>query len=171
MVMRRVILEKHNPLWETQYRREISLFREFLSGELLAAYHIGSTAIPAIRAKPVIDILLVVKSIQKLDDYNRRFEEIGYEAKGEFGIKGRRFFQKGGDARTHHVHVFETGDPQISRHVRFRDYLLANAQAARDYEKLKMQLAGQYKRDADAYVRGKAEFIGVIDNVCRNLES
>jgi len=74
-------------------------------------------------AKPIIDILLVVKSLNNIDNYTKELFQLGYEAKGEYGFVGRRFFQKGGDNRTHHVHVFEEGNPEIERHVLFVEYL------------------------------------------------
>lgn len=167
--MRKIVLENYNKKWKALYLEEICLIKEFLSGELISNHHIGSTAIPEIKAKPVIDILLEVKSIQKLDDYNSYFENISYEVKGEYGIKGRRFFQKGGDERTHHVHIFEKGNPEIIRHIRFRDYMINNKQKALEYEKLKVELCQKYLNDPESYSNGKSEFIRLIEKeITRN---
>ncbi|MBT2770872.1 GrpB family protein [Halomonas sp. ISL-60] len=77
-------------------------------------------SVPGLEAKPVIDIIPVVNDIKLVDEYNHFMQEIGYEPKGENGITGRWFFQKGGDNRTHHVHTF-------------RDYLREHAKAVQEY--------------------------------------
>jgi GrpB-like predicted nucleotidyltransferase (UPF0157 family) len=85
---------------------------------------------------------------------------LGYQPKGEFGIPGRRFFIKGNDsARTHHVHVFQTGDPEVERHLGFRDYMIAHPQEAQAYHRLKEELAQKFPEDIESYIEGKDGFI------------
>jgi GrpB-like predicted nucleotidyltransferase (UPF0157 family) len=86
--------------WPNLYEQEISLLREVLSHEIVRAHHIGSTAVPGLAAKPVIDILLEVQSVERLDTFDNAMERIGYQPQGEFGIPGRRYYPKGGDERT-----------------------------------------------------------------------
>ena len=93
----------YDPSWEEKFNREARLIEEILGGELVAIHHIGSTAVKGLAAKPIIDIMPVVKDVSRADGFNARFEEIGYEAMGEFGIAGRRYFRKGGDERTHQL--------------------------------------------------------------------
>jgi GrpB-like predicted nucleotidyltransferase (UPF0157 family) len=161
--MRKLQLQNHNPHWKILYDQEITRIQSFLKDELIKAHHIGSTAIPNIKAKPTIDILLEVKSIERLDAYTTYFEALSYEAKGEFGIPGRRFYQKCGDNRTHHVHAFETNNPEILRHIRFRDYLINHPQIALQYQALKLKLIEQFPNDPQAYTKGKSDFIQSID--------
>jgi GrpB-like predicted nucleotidyltransferase (UPF0157 family) len=163
--MRKLQLQNHTPHWKTLYDQEIIRIQSFLKDELIKAHHIGSTAIPTIKAKPTIDILLEVKSIETLDAYTANFKKLGYEPKGEFGIPGRRFYQKGGDNRTHHIHAFETNNPEIQRHIRFRDYLINHPQIALEYQTLKLKLIEEFPNDPQAYTKAKSDFIQSIDKL------
>lgn len=153
----------HNSNWKGEFYKEAERIRNTMKDEIVGIHHIGSTSIPGIYAKPVIDILAEVKDISKVDDYNSRMQELGYIAKGEFGINGRRFFIKGLYERTHHIHVFQTGNPEIARHLRFRDYMIAHPDDARAYEELKKELACKYRYDPAGYVDGKDTFIKEVD--------
>lgn len=132
---------------------------------LLALHHIGSTSIPNMWAKPVIDMLAVVRQLAVLDDLSSAIEQLGYEAMGEFGIPGRRYFRRGDAAgrRTHQLHAFAEGSPHIARHLAFRDYLRAHADVAAEYAALKRRLAEQHPEDIAAYMDGKDAFIKEIE--------
>jgi GrpB-like predicted nucleotidyltransferase (UPF0157 family) len=90
---------------------------------------------------------------------------LGYEAMGEFGIPGRRYFRKNDEEgiRTRQVHIFQSGSPQITRHLAFRDYLIAHPEDARSYSELKRRLAEEHPLNPDAYMGGKDAFIKDID--------
>ena len=93
--------------WVKQFEKEEKILKIIFGNELLEIYHIGSTTIPTIGyAKPVIDILIVVKDIEKIDLYDEAMIIQGYEPRGENGIPGRRYFSKGKNNRTHHIHIF-----------------------------------------------------------------
>ncbi|TLS38198.1 GrpB family protein [Pseudalkalibacillus caeni] len=160
---RKVYLEEHNPEWKNKYLEEEEKIKGIFGGQLENSYHIGSTSISGIKAKPVIDILLEVKDIHEVDRLNNAMEQLGYEAMGEHGIEGRRFFRKGGNNRTHHIHVFEKGNSEIKRHVNFRDYMRAHPEEARKYESLKAELAQKYCDDMEKYAESKSEFIREMD--------
>ncbi|HEC85849.1 MAG: GrpB family protein [Candidatus Parabeggiatoa sp. nov. 1] len=162
--MRIIEVVEYNPLWTELYNKEAEKIRSLLGTILIRVHHMGSTAIPKMAAKPIIDILLEVKDVKALDGYEKRFEYLGYEPKGEFGIEGRRFYQKGGEQRLHHIHAFNTGHPEVQRHLRFRDYLASHPKQAKDYEQLKRQLASIYPTSPENYSTGKAAFIRQIDN-------
>jgi len=135
-----------------------------LGPELLAIHHIGSTAIPGTKAKPIIDILVEVRDVERLDGFNEALNALGYESLGEHGIPGRRFFRKPGEfTRTHHVHAYGRGHPEIERHLNFRDYLIAHPEEAQAYSRLKESLAREYSEDGEAYTEGKTAFIREID--------
>lgn len=153
----------HDPNWSRQYKEEAERITNILDKEIAAIHHIGSTAIPNISAKPIIDILIEVTSIERIDSYNLLMESIGYIPKGEYGIIGRRFFTKGENPRTHHLHIFEAGNLEIERHLNFRDYMIAHQLEAEEYSQLKAQLAEKYRYDIDAYIAGKDSFIKSID--------
>ena len=156
--MWKIKLQSHNANWKTRYQKEIALLQSFLSTEIVSTHQIGSTVIRNIKAKPVIDILLEANSIQRLDAYNKKLIAIGYEVIGEFGVTGRRFYQKGGDNRTHHVPTYQRGNPEIERHIRFRDYITNNRHKALEYEALKIKLCQLFAQDPQSYSEGKSEF-------------
>jgi len=155
----------HDPNWSDKFREEAMHIATALGENVVAVHHIGSTSIPRIYAKPVIDILVEVKDVQAVDADSLAMESLGYEVMGEFGIPGRRYFRKddSGGNRTHQIHTFETVSNQVIRHLAFRDYLIAHPEEAREYSDLKRQLAADHPTDADAYIDGKDPFIQEID--------
>lgn len=91
----------YRPEWAEMYAAEAEKIREVLGENLIEIHHIGSTAVKGLKAKPIIDILAVVSDLVSLDGKNSEFEKAGYECMGEFGIRGRRYFRKGEEIRTH----------------------------------------------------------------------
>jgi len=158
----------HDSNWEQKFKEEAKKIEKIFKEIFVDIHHIGSTAIPLVKAKPIIDIMVEVKDINKVDSYNKQMEELGYEALGKYGIPKRRFFQKGGNNRTHHVHIFEKGNLQIKRHIDFRDYLISHPKVARKYSLLKEKLAKKYRYDIDKYQEGKNIFIKKIDTLLSN---
>lgn len=163
-MVRQIAVENYDPNWVEKYTRAAQRLKSVFGAELTAIYHIGSTAIPGIMAKPIIDILIAVRDIELVDALNPALQQLGYEACGEFGIPGRRYFRRGGDERTHHVHVFQQGNAHISRHLAFRDYLCAHPEDALAYSDLKVRLAAAHRDDIHAYMEGKHAFIQAIDH-------
>ena len=106
--MMRVQVVAHDPGWQAEFQLEASLIAEALGEIVVQIHHIGSTAIPGIAAKPILDFLLEVRDLAKLDDKRFAMEELGYEAMGEFGLPGRRYFRKddGSGTRAHQVHSY-----------------------------------------------------------------
>ena len=161
----RIQMVPHNPKWRQEFEREAAQITVAAGDTVVTVHHIGSTAIPTIYAKPVLDLLLVVQSVDALDARQPEMEALGYEARGEYGIPGRRFFRRDnaeGD-RTHQIHAFETGSPQIVRHLAFRDYMIAHLDTAQEYSDLKRRLAAEHPNDIEAYMDGKDTFIQEID--------
>ncbi len=162
----RIYMVPHDPKWRQEFENEARRIADALGDGMVAeVHHIGSTAILDIYAKPVIDILLVVANHAELDAKQAAMESLGYEALGEFGIPARRYFRRDNEQgdRTHQVHAFELGSPQIGRHLAFRDYLIAHPKEAQAYSDLKRALAAQHPNDTEAYMDGKHEFIQEID--------
>jgi len=158
--MKRIEVVPHSPGWAAGFRSESERLRAALGEEVVAVHHVGSTAIPGISAKPIIDILLAVREVERLDDLGPEMAALGYEARGEFGIPGRRFFVKSaGPRRTHHVHAFATGSPGLERHLAFRDYMISHPENASAYGRLKEGLAQEFPTDIEAYMDGKDAFI------------
>lgn len=150
--------------WSVLFEAEAARLAVVFGDELLSIHHMGSTAIPGVWAKPVIDILPIVRDIERIDSYNERMIALGYVPKGEYGIRGRRFFnQEIGSRRLFNVHVYQEGNSEIARHLDFVEYLKAHPAAAATYAQLKRGLAEQYGDDIDHYVTGKTEFVRGID--------
>ena len=145
--------------WPKVYQDEERALQNALGSTFDTSYHIGSTSIPKLAAKPVIDILLVVPDLTQLDELASRFELLGYEVMGEYGIRGRRYYRKGGNRRTHQIHAFKTGDSNITRHIAFRDYLIAHPNVMIEYQVLKQKLALTCENDIARYCDGKDSFI------------
>ncbi len=166
--MRHIVVLPHDPTWAGAFEAEAALLRPVFGINLVALHHIGSTAIPGIHAKPVIDILPVVMDIAAVDALNPKMEALGYQPKGEYGIPGRRFFMKDIDGvRSHHVHAFEQGDSEIERHLNFAAYLRAHPEEAQEYSQLKIELAQQFPHDIDGYCEGKDALIRALDEKAR----
>jgi GrpB-like predicted nucleotidyltransferase (UPF0157 family) len=164
-MIRKVELIPHNPDWHSLFETELKQITIALSENVITIHHIGSTSIETIYAKPIIDILVEVSLIAKVDEQNSLMQLLGYQCMGEFGIKDRRFFLKDNPAgiRTHHVHVFEVNSAQIVRHLAFRDYLSVHLEEAQAYSSLKQSLAEKYPDDIEGYMDGKHDFIQEID--------
>jgi len=157
----RIQVVAHNPAWRDEFKAEARRITRALGDLVIHLHHIGSTAIPGIFAKPIIDFLMEVDDIVELDDRSLVMEELGYEPMGEFGIPGRRYFRKNNASgvRTHHVHAFEADSTEVERHLAFRDYMMAHPEEAQAYSDLKRKLAQEYPDDIEAYMDGKDPFI------------
>ena len=161
---RKVEVVPYNPAWHEMYQTEAAGLLPLLGENLVAMHHIGSTAVPGLAAKPTIDILAVVCSHDRLDACCPALQGLGYQAKGENGISGRRYFQKlEGEAHRVHIHAYQVGHSDITRHLNFRDYLRAHPKEARAYQALKESLAARYTTDPNRYTAGKSDFIRAAD--------
>ncbi|MGL4490082.1 MAG: GrpB family protein [Rhizobiaceae bacterium] len=156
-----IILEDHNLNWHVQFELEAGRIQIVLGEIAVTVHHIGSTAIPSILAKPIIDILVEVRSLDELDAASAKMSELGYEVMGAFGIEGRRYFRKldSTGTRTHHVHAFMHGSDHVIRHLAFRDFLIAYPSTAREYSDLKARLVSSPLISRDTYMDGKSPFI------------
>ena len=160
----KVEVVEYSSKWPIMFQAEALKIKNILRDELIDIYHIGSTAVENLKAKPIIDIMPVVRDITKVDKYNKEFEALGYEHKGEFGIAGRRYFRKGLTVRTHQIHIFEISNTRdIDRHLAVRDYLRTHPQNAFEYGQLKSKLAALYPFDNRAYCDGKNTFVKELE--------
>lgn len=163
--MSKVEVVPHDPRWRDAFEAEAKRVAAALGENVVAVQHIGSTAIPNIYAKPVIDLLVEVGDIAGVDGRSSAMESLGYEVMGEYGIPGRRYFRKDDreGIRMHHVHAFEAGSAEAERHLAFRDYMLAHPDDARRYSELKRKLAEEHPQSIDGYMDGKDGFIKEMD--------
>ncbi len=151
----------HDPSWKKKYLDESERFRQALGQNVVAIHHIGSTSIPDVFAKPIIDVLIEVLRIGHVDDHCDLMSDLSCESMGEYGIAGRRYFRKHGPngRRTFHVHVFETSSIYVTRHIAFRDFLLAHPEKAEEYSDLKLRLVSTNDVPTIDYQTLKAPFI------------
>lgn len=157
--MRKIEVVAHSKNWIKIFEAEKRLIVQSIPIGDLCVHHIGSTSVSGLAAKPIIDILLEVSNVEMLDQFNKQFESIGYECKGEFGISGRRYFQKGGDNRSHQIHAFSRGSADATRHLAFKDYLIAHKGIAEEYAALKYRAAEGCNNDINTYCDLKNDFV------------
>lgn len=152
-----------NPQWRDWAKEEIGLLSEFLSEYYPIVNHIGSTAIPGIQAKPIIDILVEISPNADWQGVRKVMETAGYICMSS--SENRMSFNKGytpqGYAeKVFHVHIHAMGD---NDEIAFRNYLNSNPAVAKEYEKLKLSLLPKYRNDRDGYTEAKSEFVkGII---------
>jgi GrpB-like predicted nucleotidyltransferase (UPF0157 family) len=160
-----IVVVSYDPAWPGMFREEAARIAAVFGDELLSIHHIGSTSVSGLSAKPIIDIMPIVRDIETVDSFNEAMIELGYDPRGEYGISGRRFFVKRNEAgeRTHHVHAYEPDNPEVARHLEFRDYLIAHPEAAEQYAELKYMLAKQFRYDRESYTNSKTPFIREIE--------
>lgn len=158
----KIVLLPHSPVWKALYGKEKQILQGSFGKFPIRFHHIGSTAIPGCCAKPIIDILGVTNDVLQMDAFNDSLEEVGYIALGEYGMKQRRFFRKR-LAPYVNLHIFEGSDPEVARHLRFRDYLIFHSDEVNHYSDLKRKLSSTNAADIGRYVLGKEAFIKNID--------
>ncbi|EPK7360996.1 GrpB family protein [Kluyvera ascorbata] len=157
--MRIIEVVDYDTQWLSLFAEESALLQAALEKKIAKIHHVGSTSIPGMAAKPVIDILLEVVDPEALDSLNIAMENAGYMARGEYGIPNRRYFSKGGEQRSHQVHAFVIGDQHIIKLLAFRDYLIKNKEIAQQYNEIKRAAALASENDIRRYSAFKAGFI------------
>ena len=157
-----VRLLAYDPLWPMMFEAEAERIEAACAGLAIRLEHVGSTSVPGMSAKPIIDILTGRPPQSRPEPYIAALRQLGYEHKGAFGVPGREYFRRG-TPRSHHVHLVSWSSAVWRDTLRFRDLLRADAAIARDYEALKRDLAIANANDRRAYTEGKGPFIrGVI---------
>jgi len=158
-----VKLVKHNLKWRQSFEREAKKLRKVFGREALAIQHVGSTAIPGILTKPIIDIVLVVPLLQKAKRYVNKLKAIGYALKKNDTKEERLFFTKGPEKkRTHYLHIGEINSGYAEKMILFRDYLRQHKDTAKKYSELKENLAKKYSDDREIYTTRKTKLIEKI---------
>lgn len=158
----KVELLPYDPRWASAAATASQALATTIGACLLECHHVGSTAIPGIHAKPILDLMPVVTDLAALDSRQNEVQALGYEWWGEYGLQGRRYCtlsdpQSG--LRLIHVHCYAQGSPEITRHLAFRDYLRSNGDVARDYDREKRRCQILNPFDSHAYGDCKAEWI------------
>lgn len=153
-----VKLSHYSPRWRERYRAEARRLKRYTEGSTYLLEHIGSTAIPGLDAKPIIDMAMLIPSLHRLPLWIKRLEKAGYTYKGEYGLAGRHFFTRGNPV-THHFHLVAKGNVHWERWMLFRNFLRAHPEEAEKYNKLKNALALKYAHNRDAYTHAKTPLV------------
>jgi GrpB-like predicted nucleotidyltransferase (UPF0157 family) len=155
--------------WEAEYAAEETRIRAALGARALTIHHIGSTAVPGLDAKPIIDIMVVVRRLQDAADCIAPLRKLGYAFIDYPQNTDRRFFRKGirrpdggGTRRTHHLHIVEQNSASFRDHLAFRDALRARPVWRQEYADLKAGLASQHKKDRAIYSERKTAFVARV---------
>ena len=157
-------LVSHQINWQQDYQELKDAIVDLLQDDLLQVDHFGSTSIPGIVAKPIIDIIGVVSTLAAVDERLGQDDSSLITNLGENGLAGRRYlvvFDGVGKVRAH-VHLFEPGDSNYLSRLAFRDHLRLNPSVAKEYETLKIALAQRFPDDPTAYWNGKADFVNAV---------
>ena len=163
--MGKVVVLEYDANWPDLFQSLRARIWPVVSDVAISVEHVGSTSVPGLSAKPVIDLDVVVR--EKLIQAGiARLEGIGYGHRGDLGVAGREAFRSPLGTPPHHLYLCQQGSPALANHVAIRDYLRANPAAARAYGDLKKRLAAQFPDDIDGYIEGKTAFlVGILRTV------
>ena len=157
-----VVLVDHDPAWPALFAELRDRVAATLGDLAVAIEHVGSTAVPGLVAKPIVDIDVVVPSTASIPVAIERLAAIGYVHRGDLGIPGREAFSPPPGTPPHHLYVCPWEAPAWRRHVAFRDHLRAHPEVARAYADLKRQAARRFRDDRAAYTDAKTAFVEEI---------
>ena len=161
-----VRLLPHDPQWAEQASLEEARILKAVWPAIIEMHHVGSTAIPGIAAKPIIDLVGVSPEMATLEAARPQIEALGYAWHGEYGLEGRRFCtlsDPNTGARRFHLHCYASGDHSIHRHLAFRDYLRARQEVADAYQLMKRDCAAKHPDDSHAYTECKDRWIKRVE--------
>ncbi len=154
-----VRLWEHSQNWKRLFEEEKQILLEHFPGRILDISHGGSTAIPDIPAKPIIDMFAIVPSLDVAEDMRDELEALGYHYRGHEGVPERILYVKGTEQkRTHHLHFVERESMEWKNHLLIKNFYLQHTEVAQEYAQLKRALADKYPNDRVAYGKGKNDF-------------
>jgi GrpB-like predicted nucleotidyltransferase (UPF0157 family) len=160
-----IVIARYDPSWPAAYDDESARIRTALGPTAVRVEHVGSTSVPGLGAKPVIDIQVSVPDLEDEAAFRDPLELLGYVHTPDDEAQHRFFRREGAGLATRQVHVCHVGGEWERRHLAFRDYLRADRSAAAEYERLKRGLAERHGMDIDAYIDGKAPFIRRAESI------
>jgi GrpB-like predicted nucleotidyltransferase (UPF0157 family) len=156
-----VQLRPYDPHWVVEFEKEKQKLLDVFGDKIIGIEHVGSTAVPGLPAKPLIDMIAAIHSFVELEDFIEPLEKLGYEYMPERMFKDRKFFPKGPRSnRKYHLNlVLENSPEQWLQPLLFRDYLRNHEDARNEYAQLKTSLAAKHSDNREAYTKSKSDFI------------
>lgn len=160
--MKTIVVTDYDPQWPVAFAQICAYLWPAIQDLATGIEHVGSTSVPGLAAKPIIDLDIIIPVVDLLPQIVQRLEPLGYEHQGDLGIAGRDAFRQRNALPAHHLYVCPAGSVGLQNHLIVRDYLRANAAAREAYGALKKQLAVTFPTDIDRYVDGKTDLILTI---------
>jgi len=157
-----VIIKDYDPSWPVLFAALRAKLAATLGDLAASIEHVGSTAVPGLAAKPILDIDVLLRSAEDLPLAIERLASLGYRHQGDLGIAGREAFVTPPRIPPHHLYVCRPDSPAFRRHILFRDYLRTHSADAQAYDCLKRRLAAQFPDDRVAYTEAKSGFVTAI---------
>lgn len=159
--MQSVTMAGYDPRWPEQFKELRDRIAAAMGPLVLAIEHVGSTSVPNMCAKPIIDLDVIVRP-EDVPAAISAVEALGYRHEGNLGVNGREAFRWVAEFPEHHLYVCPQGSPALERHLLVRDYLRRHPEAAREYAEVKRQLAQKYHDNRTKYQAAKAEFVDAL---------
>ena len=161
MGTKHVVVLPYDEAWKKDFEDIKSELMEVLDGIAVSIEHVGSTSVPGLSAKPIIDIDVVIAGMDDFENVKKALGTIGYIHEGDQGIPGREAFKYEGKEhlRKHHLYVCAADASELKRHMSFRDYLRTHPEAVEEYGRIKTEGAALYPYDIDSYIEYKSPFI------------
>ena len=168
MTTRNIVVVPYDEKWKQCFEQIAGEVSAALGELALSIEHVGSTSVPGLAAKPIIDIDVVIEDESKLPDVVGALAKIGYQHEGNLGITGREAFGYEGKTHLmeHHLYVCPVESPELRRHVSFRDYLRGHPEAVKEYSRIKEEAALLFPHDIDGYINHKGT---VIEKVYKEI--
>ena len=154
-----VTIEDYDPRWPRLFEVLRSRIAAVLNGLAISIVHVGSTAVPGLAAKPIIDIDVLIRSSADLPVVIRKLADLGYKHRGDMGVSGREAFRSKPNIAQHHLYVCSSDSREYERHITFRNYLRTHTADAAAYGLLKRELASKFRNDRERYNQAKSEFV------------
>ncbi len=168
METKRVVVLPYDDVWHSDFLKIKEEIEDILGNLVITVEHIGSTSVPGLAAKPIIDLDVVIRDWEQFSEIVERLEASGYHHEGDLGIPGREAFcyENKPHFRTHHLYVCSEDSRELHRHIVFRDYLRAHPKVAKKYGKVKMSAAALFPDDVSKYMQYKSACIKEIYALC-----
>ncbi|MFK7808567.1 MAG: GrpB family protein [Saprospiraceae bacterium] len=165
----KIVVVDYDPIWKDQFEELKSVLIKSIDRESIEIEHVGSTSILGLKAKPIIDLDIILEDDLLIEKVIEKLSKLGYNHVGDLGITGREAFKKT-DTKTpatgtnkewfeHHLYVCRKDSIGLQNHLNFRDYMRNHPEKVKEYGNLKLELTKKYPYDIDSYIDGKTDFI------------